>query len=127
MDARSLFVGFSFVFFANAGCGNWGEYKTDDDEFRSDVIDCEEATAHIQECCPSVQSLPDCHFAELECGTILGTWSDLGNEDHPISPSQSAAINAQSCSDLVAIGTCTFKWPSNASTEDLDPESSCGN
>ena len=51
-------------------CGNTLSSEVDDGDFREDVIECEEAAAHIQECCPGA-SLPDCHYSRVDyyCGS----------------------------------------------------------
>lgn len=132
MDSRSLGAGLVFVFFASLGCGTFGNptAEVEDDNFRDDVIECEDAASHIQECCPGATSLPDCHYSRVDY--TCGSWpykSVVASSvtDHPLAEDQSDAIRNEDCAALVADGTCGKEWPSNA-TPPVEPAGSydCG-
>ena len=76
---------------------------TDDDQFREDVILCEEAVAHLQSCCPSADfSGVKCtyYYNQDDCdGSVTSTLPGY-------STAQSNCIRNASCADLVAIGAC---------------------
>jgi len=65
---------------------------------RDDELHCEEAAAHLRDCCPSfdVHSI-DCYYAQTGCGTIYPV----------ITISESRCITSESCSALVQSGVCT--------------------
>ena len=100
------------------GCGTYDATpEVVDNDFRDDVIACEEAASHIRECCPNASSSPDCHYSRVDY--YCGLWpykSRLSSSvtDTPLSEDDSASISGESCDDMVADGTCIEEWSSNA-------------
>ena len=103
----ALLVPFYWLF----GCGGYSSHL-DDNNVRPDVIDCEEAAAHIRECCSSPASLPDCHYQRTvnTCGWPIENFSSDSIDDQSITTGESAEINASSCADLQNGGTCDRQW-----------------
>ena len=68
-------------------------------DMRQDELDCEEAVAHMQDCCPGFDTrLVDCTYvAPAGCGTTI-------YPDIPIAQSQ--CIVGESCGTLIASGVC---------------------
>ncbi len=86
-------------------CSN-GKDEQDDDQFREDVIVCEEAVARLEHCCPGfdVRSI-ECRYryAHREgCGTTT-----TERTEPAFTKAESACVRAASCEDLVAKGACT--------------------
>ncbi|MCL2450494.1 MAG: hypothetical protein FWD17_16220 [Polyangiaceae bacterium] len=78
---------------------------TDDDQFREDVILCEEAVAHLESCCPSAT------FDNVACKYYFNQ-DDCGDDNEvtltlpAYSIPQSNCLRNASCADLVASGAC---------------------
>ena len=69
-----------------------------DGGLREDEIDCEQAVAHLQECCPG--------FAQSE--TLQCVYSDgCGVTEPAISIPQSQCILGESCEQITASGLCS--------------------
>jgi hypothetical protein len=81
----------------------------DDDNFREDVLMCEEAAAHLSSCCPGI-TYPDlkCRhrvFHEEDHGCTTSTVRH--EETHPAIPlAESRCIRAMSCRELVDNDVC---------------------
>lgn len=97
-----------------------GGTDTDDDNFREDVIECEQAASHLRECCPNATSAPDCHYytktTSEDCG-CSGTYVSSISYDRPISIDESKSIQNSSCDELATNGTCDQVWDSNAGVD----------
>lgn len=66
---------------------------------REDDLECEEAVAHLEDCCPGFDARSvSCSYQE-GCG-------DGRDQTGQLSVQQSNCIQAKSCSDLIASGTC---------------------
>jgi hypothetical protein len=104
----ALLVSFYWLF----GCGGESSH-VDDNNVRSDVIDCEEAAAHLKTCCPNATSLPDCHYSKTvyTCGWPIEYKTSETVDDQPIATSVSLQITAASCDDLKTGGQCDRAWP----------------
>jgi hypothetical protein len=104
----TLLVSFYWLF----GCGGSSSH-VDDNNIRTDVIDCEEAAAHLKECCPNATSLPDCHYSKTvyTCGWPIEFFASDSIDDQPITTGESASVNGSSCAELQNGGTCDRQWP----------------
>ncbi len=83
------------------GCSN---------DFRADVLRCEEAVAHLQECCIGL-AVPEsvCEYDE-----------GCGDETFPnITEELSECIRSLSCGEIIAGGECTR--PSSTGASDASP------
>jgi len=87
-----------------------GSSTTDDDNFREDVLDCENAVARLSDCCPGFRSRQvEClyHFHEEE-SSGCGESSASRDEITPaLSTAESDCIHSTSCAALQATGVCT--------------------
>ena len=63
---------------------------------RQDELDCEEAVAHLQDCCPD--------FANATIACVAS--SGCTPSDPALSIKESACVIARSCADVVATGLC---------------------
>lgn len=63
---------------------------------RQDELDCEEAVAHLQDCCPD--------FANATIACVAS--SGCTESDPALSIKESACVIARSCADVVATGLC---------------------
>lgn len=78
----------------------------DHDQFRSDVLDCEEAVAHLEACCgPGFSVARDaCHYG-FDHTTGCDSWTDT-----TITPGldsvQSACVRERSCDELLSSKVC---------------------
>jgi hypothetical protein len=63
---------------------------------REDEVQCEEAKAHLLDCCAPFTGLLDCEFIDHGCGA---TYPNLDVE-------QSRELQRRSCDDLRANGSC---------------------
>lgn len=80
-----------------------GEGEVDDDQFREDVLRCEDALARLQSCCPGFDPIPvDCNFYHSSGGCGGGT-TDVRPA---FSVDESKCIAVTSCEALVANGVC---------------------
>jgi hypothetical protein len=104
---------------AMTGCGGLDSH-VEDDNLRPDVIECEAAAAHIQACCSSPHSLPDCHFAEKvdTCGWPIKHAIGATDLDTPISEDESRTIQNTSCQNMGDL--CTRDWPTTQPQNDPD-------
>ena len=78
----------------------------DDNQFRRDVIWCEDAVSHLADCCPAAYKLVLCNYYyathEEGCGPVTTT------AVHPFFPEQTAAcIRDTSCADMVRSNMCS--------------------
>jgi hypothetical protein len=64
--------------------------------FREDEVHCEEAKAHLLECCDPFTGRLECEYDDRGCGT---TYPDL-------EVSESQAIQDESCAELRSSGLC---------------------
>jgi hypothetical protein len=67
-------------------------------EFRKDELECENAVAHLQDCCGATFAPVDCTFVAGGCGA----------PDKPpqLSVAQSQCLQTLTCSDLERMGGC---------------------
>jgi hypothetical protein len=83
-------------------CGGGEE---DDDQFREDTLTCEEALAHLQECCPNFDPMAVAcryYFSSNEgCAT-----STENHEEPAFNLQESRCIRNTTCADLVGQGVC---------------------
>ena len=82
-----------------------GPGKEDDDQFREDTLTCEEALAHLQECCPGFDP------AAVACRYYFSSDSGCGitteNKEEPaFDLPESRCIRNKSCADLVGDKVC---------------------
>ncbi len=82
-----------------------GQGEEDDDQFREDTLTCEEALAHLQECCPAFDpaAVACRHYyaSNSGCGT-----STENREEPAFDLSESRCIRNRSCADLVGDNVC---------------------
>jgi len=81
------------------------ESETDDDNFRSDVMACEEAVARLDACCP------DFDATKIDCGFHYNRSSGCGvssssSKNPAFNVSESTCIKTSSCNALVGSGVC---------------------
>lgn len=85
-------------------CSSNGD-KDDDNQFREDVLQCEEAVARLQRCCPSFDvGAIECryHYSySTGCGTTTRTRSLPAFDT-----SESKCVQNTSCSGIVSSGVC---------------------
>jgi hypothetical protein len=85
--------------------GRRDDYEEDDNEFRADVIECEDALARLQRCCPDFDAKPVlCKFFYSKssgCGSIA-----TSNVEPAFSTAESACIRNMSCDELVDKKVC---------------------
>ncbi|MEO8877749.1 MAG: hypothetical protein ABI461_19300, partial [Polyangiaceae bacterium] len=119
---RAVWVGacFGALFLVRGSIAHGDDFEKDDQNFRKDVIECENASAHLRSCCPSASSAPDCHYYHykhtVDCGCESGSYVAEQDDDRPLSIDESEAIQNSSCDELVANGDCDKQWPDNATT-----------
>jgi hypothetical protein len=70
--------------------------------FREDEIQCEEARAHIEECCPEYRGNLLCLY-DPDVGCNESTYPDL-------TANESGRIQGLSCPDVIASGLCTREF-----------------
>lgn len=83
-----------------------GSSNPDDNQFREDVIWCEEAVAHLEECCGAIfdPSQIECrHYYEKNVGCESTTYTSV---DPAFTTDQSRCIHEQSCDVIVANKIC---------------------
>jgi hypothetical protein len=69
---------------------------------REDEVQCEEARAHLEECCPAYEGNLTCHF--VDPGSCQEpTYPDLD-------PDESRVMRSLSCNDVVLRGLCTLEF-----------------
>lgn len=82
-----------------------GDKEEDSDQFREDTLTCEEALAHLQECCPNFDPMAvACRYyfsSDSGCGT-----SEVNREEPAFSLSESRCIRNKSCADLQGQNIC---------------------
>lgn len=80
-----------------------GDGEVDNDQFREDVLRCEDALARLQSCCPGFDPSPiDCHYFHSSEGCGGGT-TDVRPA---LSVDESKCIAVTSCEALVTNGIC---------------------
>lgn len=81
--------------------GAVGSSPSRDSTFRQDEVECEEAVAHLVECCPTLhaQQFFCDHIAAFGCSP--GRYPDFAE-------SQSRAIREQSCAEMHEADTCSW-------------------
>ena len=79
--------------------------EEDDDQFREDTLTCEEALAHLQECCPGFDpAAVACRYyysSNSGCGTTTEN-----HEEPAFDLPESRCIRNKSCADLVGGNVC---------------------
>lgn len=77
----------------------------DDNNFRADVIECEDALAHLEECCPGFDATPVlCNFyydKTSGCGS-----TETSSEEPALTQAESSCIRDRSCEALVENKVC---------------------
>ena len=85
---------------------NGGHDQEDDNQFRDDVLWCEEAVARLQRCCPNfdVRRIACQYYYSFDegCGT-----SSTRKIEPAYTKSESACVRERSCDALVNEGICT--------------------
>ena len=87
-------------------CGD-PDIDEDDNQFREDVIVCEEAVARLAKCCPGFEGARVLcnYYYRHDSGGGCGTSST--DSVHPaLSPPESACVLDKSCEALVESGVC---------------------
>ena len=81
---------------------------TDDNQFREDVISCEEAVAHLEECCPEFRaSNVECRYYFRRDEGCLGPDSTTRVvPDIPLG--ESRCIRDETCDGLRSKGLCNY-------------------
>jgi hypothetical protein len=83
-----------------------------DDDFTEDVFLCEEALAHVRECCPKTDlSGVECayeHSTETGRASCTADWNitTSRNVEPAIAPDDAHCVLGTSCEELVARGAC---------------------
>ena len=81
---------------------------TDDNQFREDVISCEEAVAHLSECCPELRtSNVECRYYFRRDEGCLGPDSTTRIEPD-IDLRESRCIRNLRCDEIFSRGLCTY-------------------
>jgi hypothetical protein len=97
-------VGFALFVAALLACSSNGD-ETDDNNFREDVIECEDALDRLIACCPGFDASPvlcnDYYHHTSGCGS-----STTESVAPALSQDESACIRDRSCEELVADGVC---------------------
>jgi hypothetical protein len=100
----------SAVFFGvttvSLGASAW-TIDTDDDNFRPEVIACEEAVLHLVECCPGfTPSAVDCRYLHrhFDAGGCDGAFDEYTRP--ALSPEESTCIKTMRCDELTAARVC---------------------
>lgn len=84
---------------------------TDDNQFREDVIGCEEALAHLDECCPErVSARVKCIYYFHRNEGCLGPDS-VERLEPELEVGESRCIRDTSCIRLRDIGLCNYGRP----------------
>jgi hypothetical protein len=80
----------------------------DDDNLRADVLACEDAVAHLRDCCPAASQLRCRYLYEYHDNTSCdGSGESYSIQVRPdLSETESICITSKSCSELAAIGVC---------------------
>jgi hypothetical protein len=81
---------------------------TDDNQFREDVLSCEEAVAHLAECCPEVQPTNvECRYYYRRDEGCLGP--DTTTRIEPdLDLRESRCIRDLTCEGIRSRGLCTY-------------------
>ena len=87
-------------------CNSNGYGEEDDNQFREDVIWCEEAIARLEQCCPGFDG------AAVQCRYYYSYNEGCGSaETRRVEPAftknESRCIHDTACAELVAAGVCT--------------------
>jgi hypothetical protein len=100
--AATLFVCALFACSSNGGSGG---AEHDDNNFRGDVIECEDALERLERCCPDFDAKPVLcnyfHSKDSGCGAV--STSDV---QPAFDREESACIRETSCDSLVATKVC---------------------
>jgi hypothetical protein len=85
--------------------------SSDDDNFREDVLACENAVATIESCCPDVHAPNDAclyhHYTyEEDCGCMSGSVSAHDDRWPVLDLTASRAILAKTCDEIAGRGDC---------------------
>lgn len=82
---------------------------TDDNQFREDVISCEEAVAHLAECCPELRpSDVECRYYFRRDEGCLGPDSTTRIEPD-IALRDSLCIRGLTCEGISSRGFCSYR------------------
>lgn len=83
-------------------------YEDDTDNFRPDVLACEEAAAWLEACCPDFDPrVLRCVHTRIDDSSSCGYNKWTVSEDPAITTAESACILERSCDQLVDSGVCT--------------------
>lgn len=81
---------------------------TDDNQFREDVLSCEEAVAHLEECCPEFRpSNVECRYYFRRNESCVGP-DTTTRLDPDINLRESRCIRDLTCDGLASRGLCTY-------------------
>jgi hypothetical protein len=85
-------------------CGGSGD-EEDNNNFRADVIECEDALARLEKCCPSFDaSLVRCQY-DYSKNTGCGSTS-IDSVKPALTTAESSCIRKASCEEMVKTGIC---------------------
>lgn len=84
-----------------------GRSSEDDNQFREDVFECEEARARLDNCCgPGVANAVVCEYYDFRGSDGCGNLS-ASHKDPALTVEDSECVRATTCESLVAQGVCT--------------------
>ena len=102
-QAATLLAGALFACSSTRSTSGGDEH--DDNNFRADVIECEDALDRLEHCCPGFDAAPVlCNFFHSKssgCGTV-----STDNVTPALSRDESECIRETSCESLVATKVC---------------------
>src|SRR3954466_13664472 len=78
----------------------------DDDDFRFDVIECEDALARIVTCCPGFDPAPVLCDYRYDHTSGCGSGTSTTSIEPAFTPGESRCIRDTSCDDLIAHQIC---------------------
>lgn len=111
------------LFACSYGNAGGDDYEQDDNNFREDVIECEDALARLQRCCPDFDAKPVlCKFFYSKSSGCGSTTTN--NVEPAFSTSESACIREMSCDELVAKKVCERGQKARAYTKKTTSSSS---
>lgn len=103
--------------------GNGDGEKHDDDNFRADVIECEDALSRLERCCPSFDSGPVlCNYYYDYSSGCSTTTTD--STEPAITTAESSCIRDTACDALVANKVCERAQAARAYTRKTSTSSS---
>ena len=81
---------------------------TDDNQFREDVLSCEEAVAHLEECCPELRATNvKCRYYYHRSEGCYGP-DTITRVDPELDLRESRCVRDLSCDEIFSRGLCTY-------------------